>query len=166
MRKSIKVFNLLQWGCEFQAVIAIQKINPIYIFYHLFVSLKQKDNQKQVTHYVANKNCFLFPPFPSAPVKCNFVKKWHTIFFSIIDQKPNDCRHFEVLHCNYNGQKTKFGHNFWLEGPIDLRPTYLNCIFKIFSGTPQIWPNMHFWRIFGRAKWSSGVSLKRTCKMQ
>ena len=29
-------------------------------------------------------------------------KKRHTNNYSIIDQKPHECRHFEVLHCNYN----------------------------------------------------------------
>ena len=79
----------------------------------------------------------------------------------------------------------RFVHNFWLEGPIDLRPTRLNCILQdLFRDTPldhiwgaqiraqicQIWPNMpnmHIWvHIWARAIWSSGVSLKRSCKMQ
>ena len=68
--------------------------------------------------------------------------------------------HFEVLHCKYKGSiwpKMRFGHNFWLEGPIDLRPMRLNCILQdLFRDNPldhiwrahicaqicQIWPNM------------------------
>ena len=43
--------------------------------------------------------------------------------------------------------KNLFGHNFWMEGPIDLRPTHLNCIFcKIFLGTPHL-------TIFGSPKY-------------
>ena len=97
---------------------------------------------------------------------CNLVKEWHTHIFSIIDPQIGCCHHFEVLHCNYNGaigSKMRFGHNFWLEGPIDLRPTRLNCILQdLFRDTPldhiaraqictqicQIWPNMpnmHIW---------------------
>ena len=76
-------------------------------------------------------------------------------------------------------------HNFWLEGPIDLRLMRLNCILQdLFRDTPldhiaraqictqicQIWPNMpnmHIWvHIWARVIWSSGVSLKRSCKMQ
>ena len=48
--------------------------------------------------------------------------------------------HFEVLHCNWNdaiGPKMRFGHNLSLEGPIDLRPTRLNCILHdLFRDTP------------------------------
>ena len=50
-----------------------------------------------------------------------------------------------VLHCNYNGAirpKMRFGCNFWLEGPIDLQPTRLNCILQdLFSDTiiDHIW---------------------------
>ena len=81
--------------------------------------------------------------------------------------------------------KIWFSHNFWLEGPIDLRRTRLNCIMQdLFRDTPldhiwgaqiraqicQIWPNMpnmHIWvHIWARKIWSSGVSLKRSCKMQ
>ena len=81
-----------------------------------------------------------------------------------------------------NRPKNWLGHNFWLEGPIDLRPTRPNCILQdIFRDTPldhscrawicgQIWPNMpnmHIWvHIWARKIWSSGVSLKRSCKMQ
>ena len=84
-----------------------------------------------------------------------------------------------------NRPKLRFGHNFWLVGPIDLRPMRLNCILlDLFRDTPldhiwgaqiraqicQIWPNMpnmHIWvHIWARAIWSSGVSLKRSCKMQ
>ena len=37
----------------------------------------------------------------------------------------------------------KFGHNFWLKGPIDLRPTGLNCILQDhFRDTPLD----HIWR--------------------
>ena len=81
-----------------------------------------------------------------------------------------------------NQPKMRFGHNFWLEVPINLRPTRLNCILQdLFRDTPldhiwryqiraqicQIWPNMHIWvLIWARDIWSSGVSLKRSCKMQ
>ena len=69
------------------------------------------------------------------------------------------------------GPKMRFGHNFWLEGPIDLRPARLNRILQdLFRDIPldhfwraqicQIWPNMHlripswpFWK--GRTAWSS-----------
>ena len=79
----------------------------------------------------------------------------------------------------------RFGHNFWLGGPIDARSTRLNCILQDLSrDTPldhiwrtqirsqicQIWPNMpnmvfgaHIW---ARQIWSSRVSPKRSCKMQ
>ena len=54
--------------------------------------------------------------------------------------------HFEVLHCSYNGAigpKMKFGCNFWPEGPIDLRPTRLNCILQdLFRDIPLD----HIWR--------------------
>ena len=46
--------------------------------------------------------------------------------------------------------KSGFGHNFWLEGPIDLRTTHLNYILQdLFRDTPfdHIWrahcPSMH-----------------------
>ena len=82
---------------------------------------------------------------------CNLVKKWHTKIFSIIDP---------VWHCYYNGAigpKMRFGCNFWLEGPFDLRPTCLNCILQdIFRDTSldHIWlaqictPNTVFGRIW------------------
>ena len=41
--------------------------------------------------------------------------------------------HIEVLLRNYNRAirpKMRFGCNFWLEGPIDLGPTRLNCILR------------------------------------
>ena len=79
----------------------------------------------------------------------------------------------------------RFGHNFWLGAPVDTRSTHLNCILQdLFRDTPldhiwgaqihaqicQIWPNMpnmHIWvHIWARKIWSSGVSLKRSCKMQ
>ena len=42
-----------------------------------------------------------------------------------------------------NRPKIWFGHNFWLEGPIDLRPTRLNCILQdLFRDTPLD----HIWR--------------------
>ena len=60
--------------------------------------------------------------------------------------KIGSCHHFEVLLCNYNGAirpKMRFGQNFWLEGPIDLRPTRLNCILQdLFRDTPLD----HNWR--------------------
>ena len=96
---------------------------------------------------------------------------------------------FLVLRCNYNGengQKFNLVITFdWREGPNDLRATRLNCILQdLFRDTPldhiwgaqiraqicQIWPNMpnmHIWvHIWARKIWSSGVSLKRSCKMQ
>ena len=81
----------------------------------------------------------------------------------------------------WNQPKIWFGHNFWLEGPINLRRTRLNCILQdLFRDIPldhiacaqictricQIWPNMPNMHIWVRAIWSSGVSLKRSCKMQ
>ena len=78
---------------------------------------------------------------------------------------------YEILHCNYNvafGPKMRFGHNFWLEGPIDLRPKRLNCILQdLFRDTPpdhiwraqicaqmcQIWPNMHFLLVYKFEIW-------------
>ena len=84
-----------------------------------------------------------------------------------------------------NYPKMRFDHNFWLEGPIDLRPTRLNCILQdLFRDTPldhilraQICTQIcifgifgHIWHIWARIWapqiWSSGVSLKRSCKMQ
>ena len=57
-----------------------------------------------------------------------------------LEHQSSSLSHFEVLHCNYNGAirpKMIFGHNFWLEGPIDLRPTRLNCILQdLFRDTP------------------------------
>ena len=55
--------------------------------------------------------------------ECNLVKKWHTQIFSIIDPQIGCGHHFEVLHCNYNGEiGKKFNFLnliiFWLEGPI------------------------------------------------
>ena len=35
------------------------------------------------------------------PKLCNFVKKWDTKMFSIIDPKIDSGHHFEVSHCNY-----------------------------------------------------------------
>ena len=85
------------------------------------------------------------------------------------------------------GSRTKvwFSHIFWLGGHIDQRLTRLSCILhELFRDTPldhiwgaqiraqicQIWPNMpnmHIWvHIWARKIWSSGVSLKRSCKMQ
>ena len=61
-------------------------------------------------------------------------------------------RLFEVLHYNNNGEigpKVRFGPDFWLEGPIDLRLMRLNCILQdgIFGPSSQkLGPN----RIFGR----------------
>ena len=64
----------------------------------------------------------------------------------------------------------RYCHNFLLEGPIDLRPMRLNCILQdLFRHTPldhiwcaqirtqicQIWPNMHFWRIFAKEIFTS-----------
>ena len=119
-------------------------------------------------------------------------KKLTLKFFIIIDPDIGSCHYFEVLHCNYNGAigpKMRFGHNFWLEVPINIRPTRLICILQdLFRDTPlehiwryqiraqicQIWPNMpnmhiwvHIWvHIWARKIWSCGVSLKRSCKMQ
>ena len=48
--------------------------------------------------------------------------------------------YFEVLPCNFNGtirQKMRFGHNIWLEGPIDLDQRVSTAFCKIFSGTPH-----------------------------
>ena len=80
-----------------------------------------------------------------------------------------------------NWAKNRFGHNFWLGGPIHIRSTRLNCIWQdLFRDIPldhiwraqiraqicQIWPNMLNMHIWPRQIWSSGVSLKRSCKMQ
>ena len=98
-----------------------------------------------------------FFDFPPSQMKngCNFVKKWHRKIF-IIDPLIGSSYHFEVLHCNYNGEIGQ-KWDFWLEGPIDLRPTRLNCILQdLFRYTPldhiwraqvcsqicQMWPNM------------------------
>ena len=53
----------------------------------------------------------------------------------------------------------RFGHNFWLGGPIDLRSTRLNCILQdLFRDTPpdhtwrtQIRAQIHQIRYLGRA---------------
>ena len=48
--------------------------------------------------------------------------------------------YFEVLPCNFNGtirHKMRFGHNIWLEGPIDLDQRVSTAFCKIFSGTPH-----------------------------
>ena len=43
----------------------------------------------------------------------------------------------------WNQPKIWFGHNFWLEGPLDLNTTRLNCILQdLFRGTPLD----HIWR--------------------
>ena len=73
----------------------------------------------------------------------------------------------------------RFGHNFWLGGPIDTRSIRLNCILQdLFRDYPidhnwhaqiraQIRPNTVFWaRVVACQIWSSGGSLKRSCKMQ
>ena len=53
-----------------------------------------------------------------------------------------------------------FGHNFWLGGPIDEWSMRLNYILQdLFKEIP---PD-HIWAL---QIWSSGVSLKRSCKMQ
>ena len=66
----------------------------------------------------------------------------------------------EVLHLNYNraiGPKTRFGNNFWLESPIDLRPTPLNCVLQdLFRDTllDYIWrAQICIFGIFGGAKY-------------
>ena len=42
-----------------------------------------------------------------------------------------------TLYYNWNWPKIWFGHKFWLEGLIDLRPTRLNCILHdLFRDTP------------------------------
>ena len=58
--------------------------------------------------------------------------------------------YFEVLPCNFNGtirQKMRFGHNIWLEGPIDLDQRVSTAFCKIFSGTPHL-------TIFGALKYA------------
>ena len=79
---------------------------------------------------------------------CNFVKKWHRKIFNIIDPLIGSSYHFEVLHCNYNGEIGQ-KWDFWLEGPIDLRPTRLNCILQdLLRDTPLD----HIWRAQIRAQ--------------
>ena len=65
----------------------------------------------------------------------------------------NDVQIFFSLQCKIQGiflAKKVVGHNFWTEGPTDLRSTFLSCIFDAFLGdTPldhifftyaHIWP--------------------------
>ena len=85
------------------------------------------------------------------------------------------------LHIVQWGHQPKiwFDHNCWLEGPIDLRPTRLNCILALPDlfraptwpylappNTRQNMPNMAKYAFLALLIWSSGVSLKRSCKMQ
>ena len=84
-----------------------------------------------------------------------------------------------------NRAKMILGHTFWLGTPIDIKSTHLNCILQdLFRDTPldhilraQICTQIcifgifgHIWHIWARIWapqiWSSGVSLKRSCKMQ
>ena len=48
--------------------------------------------------------------------------------------------------------KIWFGHNFWLDGPIDLRPTLLNYILQDLDHIwrAQIWAKNAYLAIFGR----------------
>ena len=50
--------------------------------------------------------------------------------------------------------KIWYGHNFWLEGPIDLRPTRLNSILQDFLRDTLF---DHIWRAWGGR---GGVKLK------
>ena len=49
----------------------------------------------------------------------------------------NDIQIFFSLQCKIQGiflAKKVVGHNFWTEGPTDLRSTFLSCIFDAFLG--------------------------------
>ena len=49
---------------------------------------------------------------------------------------------FYIVITTGKSAKIWFGHNFWLKGPIDQRPTRLNCILQdLFKDTPldHIW---------------------------
>ena len=49
----------------------------------------------------------------------------------------NDVQIFFSLQCKIQGiflAKKVVGHNFWTEGPTDLRSTFLSCIFDAFLG--------------------------------
>ena len=81
--------------------------------------------------------------------------------YSPINEKPPTLFSF-ALHLQWGNQpKIRFGHNFWLGGPIDTRSIRLNCILQdLFRDTPldhnwhtqisaQIRPNT----VFGAAKY-------------
>ena len=68
----------------------------------------------------------------------------------------------------------RFGHNFWLEGPIDLRPTRLNCILQdLFRDTPldhiaraQICTQICIFGIFGHNNQSSNQNFQKLSMLQ
>ena len=120
------------------------------------------------------------PPTRSHLLAHPHLLNWYIIHPPLLPSRPK----FYIATNNNEeiGPKIKFGHNFWLEGPFDTRSTHLiwTVFCKIFSGTPHL-------TIFGSLKyvpkyaeyakyaflahiwvrqiWSSGVSLKRSCKM-
>ena len=61
----------------------------------------------------------------------------------------------------------RFGHNFWLGGPIDLRSMRLNCILQdLFRDTPHNHIQMRAYTVYGATIWvcqiwSSRASLKK-----
>ena len=132
-------------------------------------------NLKPISKYLKNGSCKWSPcnsPLFKAPLSVTNPQKQPV--FSIQEPEikiPLDPNRSQLIP--------------YLLGPIDLWPTRLNCILQdLFRDTPldhnvraqictqicQIWPNMpnmHIWvHIWARKIWSSGVSLKRSCKMQ
>ena len=63
------------------------------------------------------------------------VKNW---IFSQICLIPLWAPHSPIVNTlGKSGKPLRFGHNFWLGGPIDLRSTLLNCILQdLFRDTP------------------------------
>ena len=72
---------------------------------------------------------------------CNLVKKWDTKIFSIIDPWFGCSHHFEVLHCNYNGeigQKLNSVVTFDWRVPLTSGQRDWTAFCNIFLGTPQL----------------------------
>ena len=79
---------------------------------------------------------------------CVYGVFYHMCIFKLLDPEKNmlmlvisvsrfgsSCSHYKIQG-NINA-KINFGHNFWLEGPTDLRSTLLSYIFyALFRNTP------------------------------
>ena len=81
------------------------------------------------------------PPTRSHLLAHPHLLNWYIIHPPLLPSRPK----FYIATNNNEeiGPKIKFGHNFWLEGPIDTRSTRLNCILQdLFRDTPL----GHSWR--------------------